>query len=154
MIRCRGRRRGGGRPCLGCRRQDVRELIERLEANREEVVGKLVSGDKHFEEIAAKLLEALRRETGEIKHLIAQTHLSAMDGDDRKRLKLFKILEEELTSRNKYDGRASKIEGASISGLGALRDLNSSGADVAAQQRIEQQRRGQWQRRPRCGAKQ
>ena len=81
---------------------DLRELLERLESNREEVVDRVTTSDKLAQDLTKQVLKALKDETEEIKHLIAQTALDNGDDETKQKSKLFKLLENELTSRNKY----------------------------------------------------
>ena len=97
---------------------DLRELLERLESNREEVVDRVGSSDKLAQDLTRQVLKALKDETEELKHLIAQTALeNSGDDESKQRMKLFKLLEAELTARNKYDKRAAGVEEAGIKGL-------------------------------------
>ena len=116
---------------------DLRELLERLESNREEVVDRVGSSDKLAQDLTKQLLKALKEETEEIKHLIAQTALDNGDDESKQKMKLFKLLEQELTSRNKYDKRAVVVEENSIAGLNELRKVSGKGdVEVVADRAI------------------
>lgn len=106
---------------------DIRELLERFESNREEVTELVSASDKLAKELSNQVIKVIKDETDELRHLIAQTALENGDDDTKQRLKLFKLLENELKSRNKYDVRAATIEKKSIEELISLKDLSSGG---------------------------
>jgi hypothetical protein len=118
---------------------DLRELLERMESNREEVVERVSFSDKLAQDLTKQVLQALKDESEEIKHLIAQTALEAGDDESKQKTKLFKLLEQELTSRNKYDKRAEVVESSSIEGLNELRKASGKGdAEVMAERCVDE----------------
>ena len=118
---------------------DLRELLERLESNREEVVDRVVTSDKLAQDLTKQVLKALKEESEEIKHLIAQTALENGDDETKQKSKLFKLLEQELTSRNKYDKRACTVEDSSIQGLDELRKVSGKGeVEIVADRAVEE----------------
>ena len=100
---------------------DLRELLERMESNREEVTDRVSASDKLAQDLTKQVIKALKDETEELKHLIAQTALESSDDETKQKMKLFKLLESELVARNKYDKRAATVEKTSIDGLMTLR---------------------------------
>lgn len=106
---------------------DLRELLERMEANREEVTERVSASDKLAQDLTKQVLKVLKDETDELKHLIAQTALDNGDDETKQKMKLFKLLESELVARNNYDKRAAGTEKASIEGLLTLRELSNGG---------------------------
>jgi hypothetical protein len=102
-------------------------------------VERVGSSDKLAQDLTKQLLKAIKEETEEIKHLIAQTALENGDDESKQKMKLFKLLEQELTSRNKYDKRATIIEENSIQGLNDLRKVSGKGdVEVVADRSIEE----------------
>ena len=67
--------------------------MNRLESNREEVVDRVTTSDKLAQDLTKQVLKALKDETEEIKHLIAQTALDNGDDETKQKSKLFKLLE-------------------------------------------------------------
>ena len=113
--------------------------MNRLESNREEVVDRVTTSDKLAQDLTKQVLKALKDETEEIKHLIAQTALDNGDDETKQKSKLFKLLENELTSRNKYDKRAIVVEDNSIKGLDELRKVSGKGdVEVVADRSVEE----------------
>eukprot|EP00949_MAST-11_sp_MAST-11-sp1_P002590 g2590.t1 len=89
---------GGGLDRWDADDLDLRELLERLEANREAVLGRLGGTDQLVANLTKDVLDALRKETDELKRLLAETHLLDPDGQKGKSDSLLRLLEQEISA--------------------------------------------------------
>ena len=71
---------------------DAREILERLEANKEYVIQKILGTDELVASSTSQVLAALRHETEEVKRLLAETSFMDADGSKAKSASLLKLL--------------------------------------------------------------
>jgi hypothetical protein len=96
---------------------DAREILERMEANKEYIIQKILGTDDLVSSSTSQVLAALRHESEEVKRLLAETSFMDVDGSKAKSESLLKLLENEMMARMTFDERAKKLEDECIAGL-------------------------------------
>ena len=117
---------------------DPREILERMETNREFIVSKICGSDELITASTNQLLTALRQETEEVRRLVAETSFHDPDGTKAKNASLLKILENEITSRMTYDDRVEKLEAECIAGLQGVHQLFQNGVSEMVAKILEE----------------
>merc|ERR1711871_72965 len=117
---------------------DAREILERMESNREYLMSKLHGTDELISASTNEVLSALRQETEEVRRLLTETSFMDPDGTKAKSQTLMKILENEIRARIAYDTRVQALEEDCIKGLQDVHSHFRTGVDAMVEKVIEE----------------
>merc|ERR1711871_230781 len=117
---------------------DAREILERMESNREYLMSKLHGTDELISASTNEVLSALRQETEEVRRLLTETSFMDPDGTKAKSQTLMKILENEIRARIAYDTRVQALEEDCIKGLQDVHSHFRTGVDAIVEKVIEE----------------
>ena len=117
---------------------DAREILERMESNREYLMSKILGTDELISSSTSEVLAALRQETEEVRRLLAETSFMDPDGTKAKSQTLLKILENEVRARMAYDARVQTLEEDCIKGLQEVHSHFRSGVDAMVEKIVEE----------------